>query len=352
MYKIKIMNYQPYEYELLQQSLDSLGQQGYQCQELSLLSIFKKKNHPVYYHIDFFQAEGKTKFEKKTSKERFYNFYLEREYQPIYSKRGMYVFCGQKKLKKTTTHLEVLENIAIKRRNRSLLLSVLALFTTFFAAMLAVETYTIDSLLTYGITFVSIGLFLVLLISIYRQYINFFALTRFYKKRALSLITLKKLRSIFMSISILSIFFIGGGLIEDAMNIKTITPQEHTLIQFKDIGITEKSKLTYQRRSSFTVPYCYSSLESIHDDTYLLTKEYQLSSQQKAQNLWKEFSLNPKHFFCTKVEIKDKILYGYQGTTLTTLVFTKDKSVIMMTTSFELSATQINQIVHFYASIE
>ena len=42
MYKIKIINYQPYEYELFQKTLDKLGQEGFSCQDLSFISLFKK----------------------------------------------------------------------------------------------------------------------------------------------------------------------------------------------------------------------------------------------------------------------------------------------------------------------
>ncbi|MFQ7801011.1 MAG: hypothetical protein ACLRHW_16080 [Coprobacillus cateniformis] len=57
MYKIKIINYQPYEYELFQ-TLDKLGQEGFSCQDLSFISLFKKVKQPVYYKIDFYKSEG------------------------------------------------------------------------------------------------------------------------------------------------------------------------------------------------------------------------------------------------------------------------------------------------------
>ena len=59
MYKIKIINYQPYEYELFQKTLDKLGQEGFSCQDLSFISLFKKVKQPVYYKIDFYKSEGK-----------------------------------------------------------------------------------------------------------------------------------------------------------------------------------------------------------------------------------------------------------------------------------------------------
>lgn len=42
MYKFKIINYKPYEYEILQHQLDQLGKDGYYTDDLSFVSIFKK----------------------------------------------------------------------------------------------------------------------------------------------------------------------------------------------------------------------------------------------------------------------------------------------------------------------
>ena len=49
---IKIINYKPYEYELLQEKLSKWGEKGYQTKDLSFISFFKKTDSPVYYQID------------------------------------------------------------------------------------------------------------------------------------------------------------------------------------------------------------------------------------------------------------------------------------------------------------
>ena len=40
--KLMIMNYKPYEYELLQDKLDALGKKGYKTNHLSYISFLKK----------------------------------------------------------------------------------------------------------------------------------------------------------------------------------------------------------------------------------------------------------------------------------------------------------------------
>ncbi|UTY39994.1 hypothetical protein NMU03_04090 [Allocoprobacillus halotolerans] len=63
--KCMIMNYKPYEYELLQNKLDKLGKAGYITNDLTLLTFFKKVKKTVYYHIDFYSPNGKNAEEKK-----------------------------------------------------------------------------------------------------------------------------------------------------------------------------------------------------------------------------------------------------------------------------------------------
>ncbi len=348
MYKLKIINYQPYEYELLQETLNQLGLQGYQCQDLSFLSIFKKVNHPVYYHIDFFQTSGESQFEKRANKDRFVERYLAHDYYPIYKKKGMYVFTGKEKSKKLTTNQDVYLDIVKRQRIHSFFFACLSLILTFFFSMFLMESYTIDSFLTYGITIATIGVFIALIAIIYRFYHHFYNYGQIIHQKKQSVVKLKKHLLIFKILSTISLVCIIGGLIEDVMNIKTVTLEEHPLILMKDIGINKESELTYQSRSSFTVPHCYSSLESIDDNTMLLTKEYQLSSSTKAQKLFQELSKDPKRYLCTKVDIQDHVIYGYQKDILNTLVIQKEKSVIMLTMTFQPSSKQIQQIVDFY----
>ena len=77
--KFMIMNYKPYEYELLQTKLNKLGQQGYITQELSFVTIFNKVDYPVYYHIDFHKTIGSTKIERQKDKDAFARKYQQKD---------------------------------------------------------------------------------------------------------------------------------------------------------------------------------------------------------------------------------------------------------------------------------
>lgn len=90
--KWMIMNYKPYEYELLQEKLNKLGQQGYFTNELGLLTIFEKVDEPIYYHIDFHKTYGSSKSERKEEQDAFTRKFKQKGLHPIYSKHNMYVF--------------------------------------------------------------------------------------------------------------------------------------------------------------------------------------------------------------------------------------------------------------------
>ena len=47
--KFMIMNYKPYEYELLLDKLNSLGKEGYLTNDLSIFTTFNKVTKPVSY---------------------------------------------------------------------------------------------------------------------------------------------------------------------------------------------------------------------------------------------------------------------------------------------------------------
>ena len=85
----------------------------------------------------------------------------------------MYVFKGQKECDTKERHYDNLETIISSQRIKTIFLSMLFLFLICFLSFLVMKTATIDSWLTYGITFVYIGIFLGLLTLFYRQMIGF-----------------------------------------------------------------------------------------------------------------------------------------------------------------------------------
>jgi hypothetical protein len=352
-YIFKIMNFRPYEHELLQQKLNRLGQLHYSTDDLSFLSIFKKTDTPVYYKIDFFTPKGKNKADKKKSKELFYDPYLDEFYQPIYNKKGMYVFIGDHEIPELIKWEEKQDFIDDKKRLNSLNAFVIALLVTIFFIVGSLYAMNIDTFLTYGITIAYIGLILALCTTVFRTFCNLFYTHQFYKqlqvkKHQLPQSTLSLLRKIYIIFTVISVIFIAGGMIEDTLNAQSFTIQEHPLLTLNNLGISGETKLSTQKKSSFTVPNSYSSLETAPDNSLLYLKEYQLHSEQSASQLMHDFKKQPDLYLCTSAKIENNVLYGYSQKDLTTLIIQNKNQVILVSYGFIPNETQIQTTIQYY----
>ena len=351
-YQIKIINYRPYEHELFQKKLNQLGQIGYYCRDLSLISIFKQVNHPVYYYIDFHKTFGKNRKEKKADKEAFVKKYIKKSYQFIYNKRDMYVFASQQE-KDFQINLknkkDLIDNI---KRIQSFCAFIASLWLAAFFILGSLYAMNIDTFLSYGITFVYAGLVLLCLTAVFRCFVNFYYTKAFYKQLAkkgqpLSYSRLSYFRKIYMICSITCLCLIGGGFVEDTFNAQEFTLKEHPVLTIKDLGINDKSELSTLQHRSFTVPHSYSVLESTNQPM-LYTKEYQLHSQKSAKQLMEDFKANPKQYYCTSVKEDHHILYGYQNQKLTTLIIQKENRVVLLSLSFTPTPQQIQKMINYY----
>lgn len=353
MYKIKIINYKPYEYQILQEQLDQLGKEGYYTDDLAFLSFFKKKNHPVYYKIDFFRQTGKSKFEKDTLKDRFYDPYLDDKYVPIYNKNGMYVFVGEKPSKVQVNWSNQKKFINDKKRFQSLNHLIFSFLITLLLIIGSFFVIKFDTFSTYGMTFVYIGAILSCLTAIYRNFCNFYEYRQFHKTiqagiPQLSQGKLKKLRLIYKIATILCLILIGGGLIEDCFNVKDISKNDSQLLIFEDLGLQDVSEFSSLSKSSFTIPHYYTALEVIDNDV-LYTKQYQFNSEKKALNVIKTLIEKPSLCDCTSLQRKDTVTYGYYEDKLTTLIIQKENIVTIVNFSFAYTDTQIQTIIDYYS---
>lgn len=356
-YKLKVINFRPYEYELLQKKLDELGKSQYITDDLSLITIFKKVDYPVYYRIDFFNPVGKTKAEKNKNKSLFYDPYLDECYEPIYNKKGMYVFVGDHPIKELVQWDKKTDFINDKIKFRNLNIFMTSVFVTLFFIIVSFFAINIDTFLSYGITIAYVGFLLACITAIFRTFCHMFYTNKFQKQlqnnqHKLPISQLNHLRKIYMIALISCICLIGGGLIEDTMNVKTFDPNEHSLLLLKDLGINTKTKLSTQSHSSFTVPHSYSSLEIGEDNTILYIKEYQLHSEKSAKKLMSDFKSQPDLYLCTSVQKKNNVLYGYHETELTTLIIQNSNKVILISFDFQPNENQIETIIQFYSHQE
>lgn len=350
--KLMIMNYKPYEYELLQEKLNQYGQEGYLTHDLTLLTTFQKMKHPVYYKIDFYRPEGHNKKDKYIDEQAFIDRYQQKGFQNIYKKHHMYVFVIEKK-RDLSIDWELKDDI-VQHSFRLLSLGAAFLSIVAFSMILYYSSQaSYDKFMSYGILIAFLGILLALIASAYRNYLNFYGMSIFHSKLKKSnphfkLHKLALLRKPYFICILISVIFMIGGLIEDTFNAKSFTQNEHPIMTLKDLGIDKKTSLSTQMYSGFVIPHSYISLEKTNDDA-LYIKEYQFSSSHKSQDLFKQFQLTPNQYGANHIEVKNNIIYGYYNKDIVSLVIMKEKSVILILPSFALTETHIDEITNFYS---
>lgn len=346
MRQFKIINYKPYEYELLQEQLNNLGKDGYECKDLSLFSFFKKTNHPVYYKIDFFKQIGTSRTEQMVLRERFFQPYIDHDYVLIGKSKNMYVFMGNKDVQIKTHHNRQITN-KINFNYLSVFLFVMLAFI--FLTYKLITNANIDTFLTYGMIFVTLGSLIIGASAMYRTFINFIMMNKFHiaqskKASLLKDVDLRTYRSVYKILISLSFVMIIGGMIEDVFNSKSFTPDVHPVLTLADLSVKNKSNKEYKVQSSFLVPHTYTTLEITEHQDVLYTKEYQFISSSFANYFYQNIKKNPSSQGLTLIK-ENNVLYGYTKDDLTTLIIKDDKKIHFISVTFSLDKDQIETII-------
>lgn len=354
--KIAFMNYYPYEYELLEKKLEQLGKNGYFAKNLSFLTFLKKEKQPIFYQIVFYHAQGEKKRERHIQESMFIQQYLQKGFYCLYAKHHMFVFAHRQIQHKESSEALKEDIVSVSFIIRSAFIGLLALLGSVFFIHF-ILTASFDQFLSYGMSFVYAGLASLLAIIAYRQGTHTIEMLSFYQKIKkqephFSLRKLKMLRYIYYFILTISILCIGGGFIENSLNVKTFTPQEHHMLTLSDFHIQKETTLSTQAYSSFTLPHSYISFEEAKDgNEALYIKEYQLHSTAQAQKVFQELKENPHMYASQTCQSQQSVIFGYnsQKETVALAILHKQTVTIIIPT---LPLNQENQdtILQFYQS--
>ena len=344
--KFKYINYKPYEYELLQEELDQLGKEGYDCNDLSMISIFRKKDHPIYYKVEFYLSEEKEKYKRDKDIAKYYERHTEFGFFPIYSKNGMYVFSGNEDHTFKQNEYSNGVKLADKRIPNIFLIlcGVFVLTVALYYCLFAAQSVT--AFLTYGKVISYIGI-LALCVSFIYRLCNDYHFSNNVKKGIYSYDKIKKTHKIAISSLLISLVLIFGGLCEDMINIKDINYDHHPYIQFKDLGYNGQSEINTSSSHGFIIKNAYSTYEA-QGDHVLYTKEYDFNSVKQAELYIETLIKRPSDIISTKIEKHDDMYYGYFNDTLNTVIFIKDHKVIIVTYSLPINDDMIKTIKNFY----
>lgn len=353
MYKLKIMNYQPYEYELLQQLLEDMSHAGYETKSIHFLTLFKKTTKQYHYIVDLFQGEGQSHYDKRISKERFLDSYIDKDYQIIYCHKGMYVFKGE--MEPTTIKWEKKKNfVTNKRLSQSWIYFITALIISFLFISNTLTNITFDSFLSYGSLILYIGLLLLCCTLIYYFGLNAYYFVRFKKQllekqHYLKTQILKKHHYIKNTLIMICSCLILIGLVEDLFNQKNITLQDHPIMTLQDLQINQSTQTQYKKQSGFQISEYYHYLEYTDDENYILNiKEYTFSSQTRAQKIWNDFESDPSVYQCDTIEENNNIIYGYAEKKRNCIIIQKNNSIYFVSTNFHINEIQTQTIINQY----
>ncbi len=344
-YQLHIINYKPYEYQLFQEKLNQLGNNGYYCDDLSFISLFKKTNKKVYYKIDFFSMTGKTRNDKMNSRQELFDKYLDDNYQPVYAKKGMYVFIGDHPIDINYMQKPLL-NKSKKTRYEGLFTAAL-LCSVLFVYLLATNL-RINSLLSYGIVFFYLGLIILCITFMYRTYFN----KEYIKKLDEQLPTgqldipherIKTLRKIYLVLVIICAIFIGGGLLEDFSNGSSFDQQQHAFLTLSDLNIDTTSEMTTQSYSGFIAKNSYISLEVADDEHILYIKEYEFNQSSFADEYIYEVTNDEDDYQCD-----NDVTFVYEDDVLSLLLIRNGNTVTYVSYGFVPTDEQITTTIEFY----
>lgn len=350
MYKIKIMNYKNYEYELLQNELNQLSQQGYEIKNIHWLTLLKKTDQKYQYIVKLFHPEGKSHFDKNISKQKFLDYYLDQEYQMLFQKKNLYVLKGTNPIKSQFSKNPVTN----KDISQSILycLSMIALSIFFFFN--SQQSMTFDFLSSYGLTFTYIGILLLFLTLTYQSATKTFYLIKLKncfenKKSYIQKNILKIHHNIYTFLLIVSIIFMVGGTIEDYFNAESISIQDHPMLNLQQLQITQDTIQSYKKHSGFQIPQYYHYLEYTQDEKYILqVKEYIMNSKNDAQEIWNELASKPEQYQCDTIKQENNVIYGYTEKKLTSLIIVNNEHVYSISINFDLTKQQVHTILKQY----
>lgn len=96
MIKIKFMHYDATEYKVLLHHLEVLAKAGYTCKSIDTITIFKKDYRKIHYHTAIFHSTASTQFSKQEEKRKWLENYTNHHYTYLGHIKNIYTFtCKQ-----------------------------------------------------------------------------------------------------------------------------------------------------------------------------------------------------------------------------------------------------------------
>lgn len=370
MIKIKWMNYDASEYKMLEEELNTLSMNGYTCNSIDLLTVFKKTDTKAKYLTDIFYSTESTQFAKRKEKDAWISNYIDYGYHYIGKSRNIYIFKATNAKNKVPD--DALRLLPYFKGTRTILKMIL-LFISIILSLYFISTVfgvtNIEHFITNGsiiIYYIPIVICLTLTFRAMMNYYNNVQIKQKLKNKEAPILTNQnkycKFRLVYLYILSISILLLIMGVVLDSIE-RQILPINSNILTLEDFGVTGNKKefSTYTKSSSIYVPYFYSYIEQggeidIENGKYgnlLSTKYYTLKDQTMANSYLDTYLYDKTKIIKPLENNTDIYLMGSSNTNIfDTMIIKKDTTLIIIATSFDLSLLPYqNVIINHYQKI-
>ena len=338
--KILLMNYQPYEYQLLQDKLDTLTQSGYYPKSMGFITFFHKEESDERLVVDVFKSSSRDYEQKMRDQQAFLDPYIDASYNVLYTnKNGLYIFNGShqpptKYLNKHNTNLK-------KGSYKYLFYFVLCLIALLVFSFVLSDGLSFTSMTSYGSCLMPIGIVGFLFSFVYYFYDVFLKTFRFDRNKNEKISLKDKINHIVHHVLIsICVIFVIGCLVEDFTNTKNISTSDHDVYT-----LNSDSSYTYTVNHGLLSTSYYNYKEYDNDDYVLNVKEYDF---ENSSNYYDEIISSPSLIGCDEIKSYETYDIGiYNGEKNIVMIHDENK-IIIINVMKDISDNQINEILEFY----
>lgn len=350
--KIKLTNYDSSAYKQLEEKLNLLSKQGYNCKSVDFFTVFKKDNQHFYYLTDIFVPIKNSNKSNRQQRDEWLLNYVEHGYEFIGKCKKIYVFKTAKPIKVKSTSNELL--LTYFKKNKTLSNIFLVFISLLISLILIPNILTNnspDEFITNGailLHYTSLLLCIALIIRFFNNYINTEKIKESLTKNKKasnnkSYYYLFSFSNWLLIITIISIIF---GFTLDT-NERKIKPINKNILSLEILGFqgNQHTYDSYNESSSLMINKAYNYLEANENNDMLMINYYEFSSSSKAKrNLENYLDVN---IYQKKKEITNGYLLS-NGDIYDNIIFIKNNKLIVVQTTFNLLENNLyQQIIDF-----
>ncbi|WP_249030551.1 hypothetical protein [Tannockella kyphosi] len=285
--------------EVLQEKINKLNEQGYECHAFYPISLFKKKENPKHSHIAFFIPQEKRKRLKQIERGEWINNLHDLGYQYVGHTGNMFVFNSDSNKAIIQDNDRIEDYFKVQRIFTLSMKLVLGLFLGYYFMNTLFE---FDSLLDYsnnGRILSTVLPSFVAIMFIIHVFSCFSSTVCFVNKKTLK----PTLGTIYFIKGVLTISIVAclASFVLDTIEYNLPYSKELPIITLEDFGYTtDIDSQTYHQASSLLLNDSYQSLQMTSDFSY---EDEVMTGDLISVNYYKDYNATLVEAYFTKIQL-------------------------------------------------